>query len=373
LATTVTLQACPDYDPTRVGAAVRRALEDLPETATLLQPGRRVMLKPNILKPRRPEEAPVCTHPQVLRAVAELCYEAGCALLVADQPAYALGGQREQIFARAGYTEACRGLPVEFALATGAGYREFPVPRALRVQTAQLTRLLDEVDLVLNLPKLKTHVQTALTGAVKNTFGLVAPRQRMDIHFLSYEGLSEAIVDTFAAYRPQLSLMDAVVAMEGAGPSNGAARATGWIAASADAVALDAVAGRLAGFGPGEILTTVAATRAGHGQGDLAEIQILGEESEALGVRLRRARPAPRYLPRALGKLLRGLIYLRPHVAREKCTGCGACRTACPAQCIDLESVAVIDRRRCLECFCCMEACPEEAISAEQSWLARKL
>ena len=375
----VSLQNCREYDSTRVREAVARALLEVPATTDLLRSGRRILLKPNIVNPRGPER-PVCTHPQVLRAVAEICHEAGCLLLVADQPTYWLTGRTGSqqfaapgLFHTTGYVEVCKGLPVDWALCASAGYREFPVPRPYHVPVAHLTRLLDEVDGVINLPKLKTHMQTRLTGAVKNTFGLVAPRQRMDLHMLGNPALSEAIVDTFAAYRPELSVLDAVVAMEGAGPVRGPARQTGWIAASSDAVALDALAGHLCGFRPRAIRTTTAAAEARYGVADLGQIAVEGADPETLRVRLRPPHSPPMRWPTWLGRLGRRLIYARPRVVPNACIGCGGCREACPAKCITIEDYARIDRQRCLECFCCMEACPRDAIAVDESLLTRLL
>lgn len=367
---TVSLQACPEYEPGRVKAAVLQALEDLPEAGEVVRGGRRVLLKPNIVNPRGPQR-PICTHPQVLRAAAEVCQEAGCYLLVADQPTYFQTGRVEGVFEKPGYVEALRGMRVQFTLCTVAGYREFPVPQPLRVKTAQLTRLLDEVDFVLNLCKAKTHMETRFTGAIKNTFGLVAPRQRMDIHLLGGRAVGEAIVDCFGARRPELSLMDGVVGMEGAGPTRGKPRRGGWVAASADSVALDALAQSLCGFAADGVPVTTAAAAAGYGTADLGAIEVRGEDPEGLRASFRKAPGGTRELPRWAQWLGRRLVYVRPRVSRRRCTGCGACRTACPAECIRIEEHARIDRARCLECFCCMEACPVEAVSVEQSPLLR--
>ena len=370
---TVAVACAPDYDPGGVRRAVRTALSALPGWAEALRPGRRILLKPNVVNPQAPERA-VCTHPQVLRAVAEVCHEAGCAVLVCDQPTYALRTSAETVFGACGYREALRGLRVEWRLAAEAGYREFPVPRPYQAPVAYLSRFLDEVDAVVNLPKLKTHIQTRLTAAVKNTFGLVAPRQRMDLHALGNGRLlSEALVDMFGAHPPQWSLLDAVVAMEGPGPTRGRPRAMGVILASADAVALDAVAAHAAGLRPREVRTTLAAAEAGYGVADLAALRLVGEALPLLRPSLRRAPSLAARLPRALAGLGRRLLYLRPAVDRRACVACGQCAAVCPAGCIRIEEVAVLDRRRCLECFCCMEACPQDAIEVQRSPLARLL
>jgi len=367
----LTLRRCPGYDAAAVTSAVRAALESLPLVASLAQPGRRVLLKPNIVNPRLPQEA-VCTHPLLLRAVAEFFHEAGCSLLVADQPTYALPDQCEEVFALPGYRRTLAHLPAEFALAAARGYEEYPVPRPHQVPTAYLSRLLREVDFVVNLPKLKTHMQTRLTAAVKNTFGLVAPRQRMDLHSLGPAALlSEGIADCFGASPPALSLLDAVVAMEGSGPTGGHARPLGWIAASADAVALDALAASLTGFAPHEIVTTRAAAAAGYGSCDLSRMDLAGDDPAPLRVHLRRAPRLSEHLPRWAGALGRRFFYTRPRIDPARCTACGHCVAVCPASCLRLAEHARLDSRRCLECFCCLEACPAGAITVARGPLNR--
>lgn len=370
---TVVFVACSGYEAREVRAAVSRTLTALPGLSARLRPGLRLLLKPNVVNPVGPER-PICTHPQVLRAVAEFFREVGCSLLVGDQPTYARKDAVDEVFGKAGYLEALRGLPVEWSLAATAGYRESPVPRPCRTPAAYLSRLVDEVDLVVNLPKLKTHMQTGLTAAVKNTFGLVAPRQRMDLHALGPAPVfGEAVADTFGACPPMLSLLEAVVAMEGPGPTRGGPRQVGYLAASWDAVALDATAQALAGFGPQEVATTSAAAAAGYGCADLRRIELAGDDPEGFRVRLRRPPALPARMPRWLGALGRRLVYVRPEVNRRRCSACRRCQAACPEGCVRVEGFARIDYRRCLECFCCLEACPEEAISPRRSLVARLL
>ncbi len=196
----------------------------------------------------------------------------------------------------------------------------------------------------------------------------------MDLHALGTgAALSEAIVDTFGAYPPQLNLLDAVVAMEGPGPTRGRPRKLGYLAASTDAVALDAVVQWLCGFGPQEILTTRAAAAAGYGCDNLAEIVLTGTDPKLLRTKLQRAPSLPLYLPRWLGEWGRRLIYVRPRVDPRRCVACGQCQAVCPAECIEIEEYARIDRGKCLECFCCMEACPHDAVSVQRSLLSRFL
>jgi uncharacterized protein (DUF362 family)/Pyruvate/2-oxoacid:ferredoxin oxidoreductase delta subunit len=331
-----------------------------------------VLLKPNVVTPRGPDR-PVCTHPAVVRAMAELAHEAGCTVLVADQPTYAMDRGGDDPLQPTGYREAVKGLPIEVHLLGRDGYAPVSVPSPLRLPTVHVARLAQQVDAVINLPKCKTHVQTTLTLAVKNMFGAIAGRDRMRVHARgTYDDLAAALVDCFASVVPQLNVMDAVVAMEGPGPSRGPAKHVGAIAASPDAVALDLVTEELVGFA-GQVGTTRAAAERGLGPGALAEVTIAGGDLGALKTRLA---PPPRLfrsLPPFLGRLGERLVYVRPRVDRTACVACGGCAEACPVAAVEVKGHAIIDRDRCIECFCCMEACPADAIGVERSLLSRML
>jgi len=100
-----------------------------------------------------------------------------------------------------------------------------------------------EADVIINLPKLKTHTLTLMTGAVKNMFGTVPGFRKAEMHkiFPGHREFAAMIVELFSHVRPALNIMDAVLAMEGNGPSSGSPRELGLVAVSDDAVALDAV------------------------------------------------------------------------------------------------------------------------------------
>jgi len=168
--------------------------------------------------------------------------------------------------------------------------------------------------------------------------------------------------------------MDAVVGMEGKGPSRGDPRPIGAILASEDAVALDAVVEDMTGFAPGEVRVTTAVAEKGLGECDLANIRTIGADPADFRVALERPPGGVRRgFPRVIGWLIRGMMWVRPRVDPALCTGCGACAGICPGNAIEIGDHAVIDRDKCIECFCCQEVCPSDAIDTIHSWLAGKV
>lgn len=368
----VHLAACSDYDRQQVTARVRECLQAT-ASADLIRPGTRVLLKPNIINDQPPERA-VCTHPEVVRAVAEWVLERGGEVTIGDQPGYALAEEALRAFSNTAMIEVCEGLAVRFRLLARGGYDEIQPERTFRLKTIEFARDALQADVIINLPKAKTHGQTVYTGAIKNMFGAISPRQRIDVHLVGkYWALSEAIVDCYAARPPDLHFMDAVTVMEGMGPTQGKPRHLGALAASTDGVALDRVMQQLMGFAAGEVATTVAAHNLGLGENDLSQIEVAGASMADLAIKVEQS---PVMRAEHLGPLLpllRYVITARPKVEKKDCRACGACQGICPAGAVTIEDYAIIDTHKCVECFCCQEACPYDAIQVSRPLLYRAL
>jgi len=165
--------------------------------------------------------------------------------------------------------------------------------------------------------------------------------------------------------------MDAVVSMAGDGPAAGEPVAAGLLLASRDAVSLDAVAGEIVGFKPGEVAGTRIAGEQGLGEADLTKIEIKGEK--LVGVRIEGfSKPTIGirnkildWLPGIFLKhLMEGMTMGRPVIDSRACSTCYACVAACPAAAMSHApgKSPVINYRKCIECYCCQELCPDNAI-----------
>ena len=368
--TSVSIVRCTEYDGTKVLAAVRRAVDLLGGIGTVVRPGDRVLIKPNLLK-SSPPEAAVTTHPEIVRAVIRLVREAGGRPTVGDSPGI---GDLRRVCRKAGLLAVLAEEGVELAdFETAAGLKGQG-----RFQRFEVARSASDADVIINLPKLKTHGMTVLTGAVKNLFGCIPGTRKVQWHFntgVNREAFMQMLVDLSALLKPRLSIMDAVVGMEGNGPGSGDPRKIGILLAGADPVAVDAVAGAIVGIDPEQLPVLRAAAAAKVGETVLERITISGEDLAA--VRVSNFRLPPREhpewpLPEWMRRTLKEALTTRPVIDQGACIGCGVCQGHCPQQAISGSGRDLaIDYRNCIRCFCCQEFCPQGAITVGKGWVLR--
>jgi len=365
--TAVSLVRCADYDRDRTLTAVRHAVDLLGGIRAFVKPGDRVLIKPNLLK-ASPAAAAVTTHPEIVRAVIRLVHEAGGLALVGDSPGM---GPLRKVAEKAGILdvvseESATLVDLDDAVAIGnAGmFHRFELARQAR-----------EADAIINLPKLKTHGMTTLTGAVKNLFGCIPGRRKVQWHFntgVSHEAFARMLVELSAILRPRITIMDAVVGMEGNGPGSGDPREIGLILAGADPVAVDVISALVVGVNPERLPVVRAAVAAGIGHTRIDSISVLGEPLAGVIVRGFRLPPQEHTewpLPEWLRKILKDALTTRPVIDHRACIRCGICQGHCPRHAIGMTDKKIeIRHRDCIRCFCCQEFCPQGAITVGRGW-----
>ncbi len=366
----VALVKCTNYEQEIVNRAIRQSVDFIGGMRRYLKPGDVALLKVNLLSAGEG----VHTHPSVARAVIELVKEVGGVPVVADTPGvFHVGNEATTAMVTSGLEAVAKEAGCKAFQFETRGFAEVPVLKGKKLHSIYAAKTALEADVIISLPKLKTHGLTLFTGAVKNMFGTVSPRTRRTIHAqqASAKDFSEALVDIYSVVKPRLTIMDGVIGMEGEGPAHGDLKPVGVILASADGVALDAVASRMVGFEPMEIQTTRVATDRGLGNGDMGGIKVLGERVEDVTVTFKRPPSWQSNLPPWLMSLINRLAYVRPQVDVEKCVQCGVCAKSCPVEALRLAPYPTFNREKCIECYCCNELCPKGAIVLERSWLAR--
>jgi uncharacterized protein (DUF362 family)/Pyruvate/2-oxoacid:ferredoxin oxidoreductase delta subunit len=360
----VAVAACASYSSSEVEKALAEILESLGGLSTFIRAGQTVLIKPNLFSTHPPEHA-VTTHPELVRQVVLSCLKAGAGRVwVGDSP---VGFQPEKaLWSHTGMTVAVASTPAELK-----SWQVKQIPLQCGDDVLAVPEWYREVDVVISLPKLKTHNLTTLTCGLKNVYGIVngPAKSRFHVKYPSPLAMSAFLVQVFGTFKPQLTIADAVVAMEGNGPAHGHPVPVGALLGSRDTVALDAVACRALRISSSAVPMIRLAAESKLGQMDESRIECMGS-----GVsRLQSVKMKPslaRYLrlfPEWSFWLTPRLFQLRPHIKTLLCEKCGICAGICPKGAItknERTGYPAINHSNCIDCFCCLESCPHTAIAA---------
>ncbi len=320
--------------------------------------GKKVLIKPNVLRASEAREG-IVTHPAVLRAVVEKVESLDPAsIVVGDNPGLFGYGANEEAFRKTGLMEAAKG----YYRNIGNDSRKVDFNPDF-LPTVSLSSAVLDADLIISLPKFKTHGLTIVTGAIKNSYGLLPGAQKARLHRAagSPERFQEMIVDVFRLRIPDLFIVDAVVGMEGNGPVSSDLREIGLILASDNGVALDAVISTMMGCEPDRFRFLRKAKELGLGEYDLKRIEVIGELKPLPDFKLPPLGPVREESTQAA---LQAKSLLRPQADPELCTGCGTCVDQCPVSALSMiDHIPRVNADTCIICFCCQEICPEKAIT----------
>lgn len=367
----VVLSACNGYDVDLVRDAVKRLLEPLGGMARYVRPGHRVLLKPNLLA-AKPPEAAVTTHPVVVQVVAELVQAAGGIVLVGDSPGI---GSFERVAERSGVQAAVAavgGRMVTFSSVV-------PVASSGTFKQLELASEYLAADLVINLPKLKTHEMMTMTCGVKNLYGTVVGTAKAGLHLTagrSKELFAGLLLEIAAARPVALTIVDGILAMEGDGPNSGTPRQLNWLLAGENPVAVDLVAARLIGIATELLPVEREALRRKLPGSRWEDIVLAGVTAlpTVAPFRLPEGLDVQFGLPGFLSGLLRRYLTPLPIADQTSCVLCGICRDACPPGAISIQKNALnVDSGRCIRCWCCRELCPHHALGVHKSGLLKLL
>ena len=381
---TVYIVKCPDYS---------KAEETLEELITMMggmsafvAPDEKIAFKVNLLRPAKPEEA-VSTHPAVVTALGKMVRKQGAGALIAESPGAGYQYNKkilETVYRTCEMTNAAEDAGIDLNLDTT--YRTVSYPNGSLIKRFEVITPVLKADGVFNLCKLKTHLFMHMTGAVKNNFGVIPGLTKPGYHAKLHDtGLFANMLLDLAEYvSPRLSIMDAVVGMEGEGPGAGEPRQVGLLLASESPLALDVVASEIIGLKRQSNPVLIEAEKRDIHPNRLDEVDIVGPDIAELRIPDYKF-PATMFegmglgpLPwwqRAMQPFFKDGMSAKPHIVKDKCIACGACHDACPMHVITIvdEKYARIDDENCIRCYCCHEMCPNDAVEIRQGLLYRIL
>ena len=367
-----------EYSPESARAALLSALLPL-EFDRLIEGKKTVVIKANLVAAMKPEEA-ATTHPVLLAALTDILVEKGCEVIVGDSP----GGLYNAAFVGRVYNKTGMRELISHGASLNEDFSEkaceFPEGKVLKSFT--YTAYLDKADLIINFCKLKSHGMMGMSCAAKNMFGVIPGVIKPEYHFRfpKYEDFADMIVDLDEYFHPEISIADAVIGMEGNGPTAGTPKAINCILASRSPHNLDMVAAKILGFERSELPILDAAYKRGMTPESYEGVKLFGAADGLLVKDFERVveRRSLEFsgdgksgIKRLFSKVAASVLRTRPKLEKNLCVGCGVCRDICPAKAIVIKrKKAIIDKKKCIRCFCCQEFCPKSAMKVKRTFIA---
>lgn len=357
-------------------------LDSVLDNGSLIKEGMTIFLKTNALAPH-PASKAITTHPSVVQAVIRYLKKYNVRIIVGDNPATK---EMSLVYKVNGTQKVVDEESVE--LANNSDLKVINSPNYTRYKDFNVSRQIVEADILINLPKLKTHGLAYFTGAEKNLFGLIYGLEKAQWHVKSSTPLEfgEAIADLYGAIKHEMkdkilvNLMDGIEGLEGEGPSTGGnKKEANVLLASKDAVALDRVAMEITKLDYKKSFISIITNNRGLGEFDLNNIEIEGDDISLFkDVKFTPAKVEEVGI-RAIKMLnkynIKRFILEHPKFDSSKCIKCGECKKICPPQAISIEKgkTPKVNKSKCIRCWCCAEVCPVNAISKSSRPLIGKI
>ncbi len=352
-----------------IKSTLKGILDMLGGIKAFISPGDKVLLKPNLLSPSKIEDARI-TDPRLIEALIELIHPIASEIWIGDSSGISTRSATHETMKSAKLDELAERYPkVSLRNFDEEERRIVKISLGEKGQTqVALAEAVFQADKIINLPKLKTHNFTLLTCAVKNTFGCLPGSQKARIHAEAKDPISfsHALIDIHLQVKPILSIVDAILSMEGEGPAWGKPIETKLIFGGKNAFEIDIVASKIMGFKPEKVPSIKVAQERGLNP---SEIEIEGESLENVAFNFKK--PKSSIFMRSLPSFIWRSFTPKIRMNENKCTKCGICAKNCPAGAIRLDPFPKVDDSKCILCFCCHELCPVGAVYIQERLLSK--
>lgn len=354
---------CKNYDYEKIYEFVEGLIGEKGVYSEILKSGMKVLLKPNMLAPFH-EDMCVTTNPLLVSAVADVVRKRGCEVWIGDSPGGDFSKGIDVLWNKTGMYQSIQNISEQVI------FERKPIYLSLEDGKVCKKILLSEycldADVIINLPKLKTHTFTLLSGGIKNLFGLV-PGRIKGLYHKEYPNISEFsdfLIDLAEFIKPELTIIDGIWGMEGHGPgASGTPVNLGILLASTNVLAVDIAMTQYVGI-PSEAVPYIkkGIERKAFGISDVTNV-IWNGEKVYYDKEIRIDGGIESYI--SSDKKNTGYRVRHPFLDKTKCTGCKRCIENCPQKTIQFMNGFPEFGNACIDCMCCMEMCLQGAILPE--------
>ncbi|WP_291635229.1 DUF362 domain-containing protein [Clostridium sp.] len=366
----VIIEECDSYNTNAVIEKLNSGMDLIGGWQAFVKPGMKVLLKVNLIGPKSSETAAI-THSEFVRAITKILNKMECTVWIGDSSGGAIAGiaPTAQSFEVSGLNKVAMDESAEIKNFDREGVRECSITSDYG-DKLYLAKPVFDADLVINLPKFKTHTAGIYTGAVKNVFGFIPGLKKAQYHKLLPDPKNFGIMlaDIHENSKIALHIMDGITAMQGEGPTAGDVYNAKKILISTDPLALDTVAAKMIGLNIVDIPILNAARERNLGEWRLENIQVCGDYSYPPVLKdFKLPKRFNSKKKQNYGALIKVIDFLktRPKIKLSLCKQCNMCVESCPVQAIDKETKQ-IDYSKCIECMCCHELCRYKAVELKK-------
>lgn len=328
---------------------------------------KKILVKPNILGPY-PAEKHVTTHPEFLRWILKYLKSNFKGEIIVGESS---GFSTKKAFKVSGIENVCKdenmhyiSLEQENSFKTSVLGKEILIPNIVL-----------ECDLIVNVPKLKTHVLMKYTGAIKNLYGCIPGGLKpiFHKHFNKEKDFAKLLAELYhiiSKDKDIVTIMDGIWGMEGNGPSNGVPINSKIIIASKNSIALDLFALDYIGYRKEDILTH----RFLNADFELVDIDNLKYKSFKIENTTKKIKSINFKKPKTaflssipitsyLQDIFFSFAIRKANINKSKCVKCKVCEEICP---VDAILNLQVNKRKCISCYCCHEMCQYDAIDLKR-------
>ncbi len=372
---------CKEYNFAEVYQKMKQLLERN-HLLDFVKEGMLIVIKANLVAASKPDQA-VVTHPIVVASLCKILIERKAQVVVGDSP----GGLFNETILNGIYHKTNMKMVEDYGAKLNHNFNQ----EVVDIDNLKIVKHLDcscwllKADAIINFAKMKTHGMMSLSGSVKNMFGSVPGTIKLEYHYRypSHQDFANMLIDIQEFYKCKLHLVDAIVAMEGNGPTMGTPRHVGLLLASQNPYHLDLVCCRLMNLDPLQVPTIQEAISRNLSVATFEEVPLNMDIQPYIVESYKNITHNDtiqfysgknNIFKKMIGKVAKAVMLTRPQVKKKQCIGCQKCANICPAKAITMvKSKPKINKDVCIRCFCCQEFCPIGAMKTHRTTISKLL